>query len=342
MITKKTDPKHQPIASQPISPRMSSAMTLTGNYRPDIDGLRALSVLLVIGFHFFPRRVEAGFIGVDLFFVISGYLITRLILHDLEKAKFRIGEFWGRRIVRLFPSVICVLVSLILIGWFFFTAEEFKKLGKHIAASSLYIPNIVYWIESGYFDEDAIKKPLLHLWSLGVEEQFYIVWPLILVVGANFFGLNIMMIVVAVFLLSFGYNIYFSEQGGSFSYFMPFTRGWQLLAGAGIAALQHSARGEWLYQVNAWCQHTLQANLLTAAGLSIIVVSCSYARQQSVLSRLCCCITNAWCGAINIASEQVVAPEKLFIKPSHGRYRSYKLSTVSMALANSVGIYDTR
>ena len=113
----------------------------------------------------------------------------------------------------------------------------------------------------------------MHLWSLGVEEQFYIVWPLILVVGANFFGLNIMMIVVAVFLLSFGYNIYFSEQGGSFSYFMPFTRGWQLLAGAGIAALQHSARGEWLYQVNAWCQHTLQANLLTAAGLSLIVVA---------------------------------------------------------------------
>lgn len=268
-----TDAAPRPVSSQPIHPQYSSAAIVTGNYRPDIDGLRALAVLLVIGFHFFPRRVEAGFIGVDVFFVISGYLITRLVVQELESNRFRIAEFWGRRIIRLFPSMLCVLVSVMLVGWFFFTAEEFKNLGKHIAAGSLYVPNIIYWIEAGYFDEEVIRKPLLHLWSLGVEEQFYIVWPLVLAVSAYCFGMKLLAVVIAALLVSFGCNIYFSEQGGSFAYYMPFTRGWQLLAGASIAVLQRRASGDYSYQVAVWCQDTTRANWLSSTGLLLIFLA---------------------------------------------------------------------
>lgn len=150
------------------------------NYRPDIDGLRAIAVLAVVAFHAFPSWVRGGFIGVDVFFVVSGYLISTIIFENLDRGTFCFSEFYARRIKRIFPALILVLISCFAFGWFFLLSDELNQLGKHVAAGAGFVSNLVLWNESGYFDNSAETKPLLHLWSLGIEEQFYIVWPLLL------------------------------------------------------------------------------------------------------------------------------------------------------------------
>jgi len=150
------------------------------DYRADIDGLRGVAILSVVGFHAFPHLVRGGFVGVDVFFVISGYLISSIIVGSLRHGRFSLRAFYARRIRRLFPALIVVLVACFATGWFTLLAGEFKHLGKHIAGGSAFSANLILWSESGYFDPAAELKPLLHLWSLGVEERFYIIWPLLL------------------------------------------------------------------------------------------------------------------------------------------------------------------
>ena len=149
-------------------------------YRPDIDGLRAIAVLAVVIFHAFPKTIKGGFIGVDIFFVISGYLISTIIFENLEKGTFSFFEFYARRIKRIFPALILVLIACFIFGWFSLFPDELQQLGKHIASGAGFVSNFVFWDEAGYFDKSADTKPLLHLWSLGIEEQFYIFWPLLL------------------------------------------------------------------------------------------------------------------------------------------------------------------
>ena len=143
-------------------------------YRPDIDGLRAIAVVSVVIFHAFPTILTGGFIGVDIFFVISGFLITSIILNNIENNKFSFLDFYSRRVKRIFPALILVLTACYVFGWILLLPGEYKQLGKHIASGIGFVANIVYWGESGYFDSSAETNPLLHLWSLGVEEQFYI------------------------------------------------------------------------------------------------------------------------------------------------------------------------
>ena len=149
-------------------------------YRRDIDGLRAIAVMLVVGFHGFPVWVKSGFMGVDIFFVISGYLITRNILSNLSNKTFTIAGFYRARIRRIFPALIVVLAFSLGIGWFYLFADELAALGRQTLFGSLFLANFLYWSESGYFGGEAISKPLLHLWSLSVEEQFYLIWPIAL------------------------------------------------------------------------------------------------------------------------------------------------------------------
>ena len=204
------------------------------NYRPDIDGLRGLAVLAVIAFHAFPEWVSGGFIGVDIFFVISGFLITNIIQGGLTKQNFNISAFYASRVRRLFPSLILVLLACQVFGWFALLSDEYKLLGKHISATAFLIPNWIFWSESGYFDYAANTKPLLHLWSLGVEEQFYLFWPITLYL-LFIYKLNAIRITSVLLLCSLLLNLLMIEKSLSTTFFLPFTRIWELLAGSLLA-----------------------------------------------------------------------------------------------------------
>jgi peptidoglycan/LPS O-acetylase OafA/YrhL len=155
------------------------------NVRRDIEGLRALAVLAVVVNHVMPARLWGGFCGVDIFFVISGYLIGMHLLEDIQAGRFSFLKFYARRARRLLPALVVVLVAVWCCGWIILTAKDFAALGRHISAATLFGNNFLLASESGYFEAPATAKPLLHLWSLGVEEQFYIVVPLLLWLGSR-------------------------------------------------------------------------------------------------------------------------------------------------------------
>jgi peptidoglycan/LPS O-acetylase OafA/YrhL len=209
-------------------------------YRPDIDGLRAVAVIAVVIYHAFPRMLGGGFVGVDVFFVISGFLISGIVLNGLSGGTFTFAEFYRRRIRRIFPALTIVLIALLALGWFVMLPDEYRQLGKHAAASAGFVSNIVLWKEAGYFDTVSTRKPLLHLWSLGIEEQFYFAWPLCLVllhkrVRSLLPGVTILAV------LSFALNIALMRNPGT-SFYLPFTRFWELLLGC-ILTLTGSSSG---------------------------------------------------------------------------------------------------
>ena len=205
-------------------------------YIPSIDGIRAIAVLAVILFHAFPNAIPGGYIGVDIFFVISGYLITNIIVTQVGTGNFSFKDFYSRRIRRIFPALILVLVSVYALGWFVMLADEFKQLGKHIAAGAGFIANLTYWLESGYFDELHELKPLLNLWSLGVEEQFYIFWPCIILLLIK---LKINLRSTLLFLVGFSFflNVFFIKDHQSATFFLSFSRFWELGLG-GLLAIE--------------------------------------------------------------------------------------------------------
>ena len=203
-------------------------------YRPDIDGLRAVAVLTVLGFHFTPGLIQGGFVGVDIFFVISGYLITNVLLLSLSDGNFSIADFYGRRVRRLFPALIAIFAASYLLGWFTLYSDEYKYLGKHMLAGAAFLSNFTLLNEGGYFDQAAEAKPLLHLWSLGIEEQFYIFWPLILWY-ANKRQLNLFVIALSIAAVSFYLSIATLREHPLAAFYSPATRAWELLSGALLA-----------------------------------------------------------------------------------------------------------
>ena len=203
-------------------------------YRSDIDGLRAFAVLSVVLFHAFPEFISGGFIGVDVFFVISGFLISTIIFERLEQRDFSFVDFYARRVRRIFPALILVLVTSFILGWCILFVGEYKQLGKHIAGGAGFIANLILWSESGYFDNLADTKPLLHLWSLGIEEQFYIVWPPILW-AAWHFRVRCLPIIFAIGLASFVFNLYGIAIHPVATFYSPLTRFWELLIGSLLA-----------------------------------------------------------------------------------------------------------
>jgi peptidoglycan/LPS O-acetylase OafA/YrhL len=203
-------------------------------YRPDVDGLRALAVLLVVLYHAFPKWAHGGFIGVDIFFVISGFLITSIILKDLQANTFSFIWFYCKRIIRIFPALILVLVSAILLGWIFLYPAEYQLLGKHIISAVGFFSNFTYLGEAGYFDSRAVEKPLLHLWSLAIEEQFYFIWPLLLWLAYKT-RVRALSVILVLWAASFAINIYEAYHYPVWDYYSPQSRFWELLTGALLA-----------------------------------------------------------------------------------------------------------
>jgi peptidoglycan/LPS O-acetylase OafA/YrhL len=213
-------------------------------YRTDIDGLRAIAILSVVGFHAFPNWIQGGFVGVDIFFVISGFLISSIIISSLEKDTFSFTEFYARRIKRIFPALILIMTACYIFGWFALLPDEFKQLGKHIAAGAGFVSNLIFWQEAGYFDNAAQTKPLLHLWSLGIEEQFYIVWPLLLYFAWKW-RFKFLILAVTIAAISFAANISFRHSDPIQDFYSPLTRLWELLMGSILAYLT-------LHKINIW------------------------------------------------------------------------------------------
>ncbi|HLZ03205.1 MAG TPA: acyltransferase family protein [Bradyrhizobium sp.] len=203
-------------------------------YRPDVDGLRAVAVISVVIFHAFPTLLSGGFVGVDVFFVISGYLITSIIVSDLDDGRFSFATFYTRRIRRLFPALLVVLAACLVAGWFLLLPDEYQQLGKHVAGGAAFIANFIFWKEANYFDTSANTKILLHLWSLGVEEQYYLIWPaLVLAVRKTRFNLALISIVLLVG--SFAISVHSAATNPPAAFYSPLSRFWELLAGGLLA-----------------------------------------------------------------------------------------------------------
>ena len=216
---------------------LSSQNSRSLPYRPDIDGLRALAVAAVVLYHFFPTLLPGGFIGVDVFFVISGYLISSIILSQLQTKTFRFTVFYSHRVWRLFPALILTLSFTLIYGLFRLQVDELVQLLKHALGSALFVSNFIFLQESGYFDTAAEAKPLLHMWSLSIEEQFYLLWPLILFFiykKKRFLPLALFMLGIS----SFWLCIRQITVDPITVFYLPYTRFWELLAGAALAAQQ--------------------------------------------------------------------------------------------------------
>ena len=207
------------------------------NYRPDIDGLRGIAILLVITFHYFPNVINGGFVGVDVFFVISGYLISSIIIGDITRGSFSFVGFYRRRILRIFPALAVVLAASGLIGLVLLLPDDYAGLGKHIAGGAGFVSNIVLWNESGYFDVGAGIKPLLNLWSLGVEEQFYLIHPLLLWVAWRA-RLNTIAVIIVITLFSLTFNLTLYTRDPVADFYSPLTRLWELMVGGLAAAIR--------------------------------------------------------------------------------------------------------
>ncbi len=222
------------------------------NRRDDIDGLRAVAILAVLGYHAFPHSLPGGYAGVDVFFVVSGYLISRIIVG----ADFTFSGFYARRLRRIVPALALVLVFCLVTGWFKLLSDEYEALGKHVAGGAGFVENLILMDEVGYFDTAAATKPLLHLWSLGIEEQFYLVWPLFLRVGRR----RALAVMVVAFVLSFGAALVAP------SFYAPWTRLWELMIGAGLTQLK-----------------SRRAPVLSAIGMLAIAAGLAFPLQEGLL-----------------------------------------------------------
>lgn len=207
-------------------------------WRNDITGLRALAVLPVLIYHAFPGLIPGGFFGVDVFFVISGYLISGIIFRALQKDAFSYRSFYEKRIKRILPNLLLLLAFVAVVGYFYLLGREYRNLGQHITASAAFFQNFRLLSEIGYFTEDALRTPLLHLWSLAIEEQFYIVFPILCTLIWRFskspklIGLMVLAITVGSFCACL------MVQDRSFNFYFPLTRFWELGCGIVLSYLE--------------------------------------------------------------------------------------------------------
>jgi peptidoglycan/LPS O-acetylase OafA/YrhL len=188
----------------------------------------------VVNFHGFPQALPGGFIGVDIFFVISGFLITGIVARELDAQHFSLVGFYVRRIKRIFPALIVVLAATLVLGWLWMLPSAYAQLSADVVASAAFLANIALLLQSGYFDIASGNKPLLHLWSLGIEEQFYLFWPLILMLAARL-RLSILKVAAAIGLASFVLNVALIGSNPVATFYLPFTRAFELAAGAALA-----------------------------------------------------------------------------------------------------------
>ncbi|MBF0299331.1 MAG: acyltransferase [Oligoflexia bacterium] len=257
-----------------INDKIISKTIKEHKYRKDIDGLRAIAVLAVIGFHAFPEWIKGGFIGVDIFFVISGFLISSIIFTELDNNKFNFMTFYSRRIRRIFPSLIIVLLAFYSLGWFTLLADEFQQLGKHILSGAGFISNFTLLREANYFDNTTDTKPLLHLWSLGIEEQFYIIWPFLLWVAWKK-RFNKLLVCSSIIILSFLINIITIKIDPKISFYSPVSRFWELISGSMLAYISINKK------ISPANGNKFLLNTTSTLGIFLIIISISLITKEN-------------------------------------------------------------
>lgn len=236
-------------------------------YRPDIDGLRAIAVLAVVLYHAAPGLLPGGYTGVDVFFVISGFLITRLIDAEMREGRFSFAQFWLRRVRRLVPALLVVCAVSAAFAWALLLPAGFRDFGQSLVAAALFLSNLLFWTESGYFDAAATTKPLLHTWSLAIEEQFYLIFPAIFVLLMRRSRRAVVVGLCVLWALSFWAAWRTSITDPSLAFYAPHTRMWELLTGALLAlAMPHLALSRRAAEVAGLLG--LAALAATFAGLS--------------------------------------------------------------------------
>jgi peptidoglycan/LPS O-acetylase OafA/YrhL len=251
---------------------------LTGSaHRPDIEGLRGVAVLSVFAVHSIPDAVRGGFVGVDVFFVLSGFLIASITLREQSQQGFSVRAFYLRRARRLLPALLVVLLACLWFAVVWAIPSDAKAIGKHVVAGAGFVSNLVLWSEAGYFDPASDLKPLLHLWSLGIEEQFYLGWPLLAWVLLRA-GRHAVVAVVSVLCLSFGLNVGLIDLKAKAVFFMPFTRIWEMLVGVLLVTWNHRVAGGPVGTVRAWLPaasplHGRMPDLFAATGVVLLVAA---------------------------------------------------------------------
>ncbi len=230
-------------------------------YRPDIDGLRAVAVLAVLFYHAGFNRFSGGFVGVDVFFVISGFLITKKIAEEILENKFTLSRFYEKRIRRIYPALFTVILLTLAVGAWLYDIATYRELGQSATATTLFLSNIFFWTQSGYFESPSALKPLLHMWSLSVEEQFYLGLPLLLVFSFRYFKKHVRLILVLIAEASFIVAVYTLDQDPSAAFFLTQSRIWELLTGSLLALSNPGKMGP------------KARNFLSASGMSLILAS---------------------------------------------------------------------
>ena len=222
-------------------------------FRYDINGLRAIAVLAVVLFHFNPQWLPGGFSGVDVFFVISGFLMTSIIFNGVEKNTFNLFKFYTARANRIIPVLAAMSAILLLFGWFYLLPTDYRDLGRQVEKSSLFISNLLFAKGGGYFDTAEHTKWLLHTWSLSVEWQFYIFFPIIIIALKKYLSFtNLKRVAIGLFLASFIYCIYATYKDSKTAYFLLTSRAWEMLLG-GLAFLYPWSLKNKLHQITTQC-----------------------------------------------------------------------------------------
>ncbi|TCG05677.1 hypothetical protein BZM27_32005 [Paraburkholderia steynii] len=250
-------------------------------YRPDIDGLRAIAVVSVVIFHAFPATLAGGFAGVDIFFAISGYLISQHIIETLDHGRFSIVDFYARRIKRIYPALMIVLVATLAAGFVLMTSGELERLAREALASVAFVANVYFYLTRDYFTQDASASALLHLWSLGVEEQYYIIWPVALFLLWRYTSRRMAtFVIVAAILLSLASSVYLSSSHAIAAFYLPVARFWELLFGSVLAWAEFHARKRSASQSGS--EVSTLRDLVAFAGLALIVASSCAGSEERV------------------------------------------------------------
>ena len=242
---------------------------LVSAYREDIDGLRAIAIIGVVIFHTFPNIMPGGFIGVDIFFVISGFLISNIILGQINKNNFSLLTFYFNRIRRIFPALITVFLSTLCIGYLILSSSEYAALAKSILYASAFLTNLLLYQETGYFDLESASKILLNLWSLSIEEHFYLIWPLLL----SSLLIKRVVLIYCIFLSSIFLSIFLTYKNRDLAFYFSPSRFWELMLGFILPAT---------IQKSTWLIHLLSRSYVSILALLGCLLPLFFFSQKTI------------------------------------------------------------